>query len=242
MNNIDQKTFDDVAAKILVVEDDPTIQLALKSVLKTQNCDVVIFDRVDQAWEWLLHNTPNVAILDINLPDDTGFNLACKIRKSFECGILILSTRSSTNDMLHALELGVDHYITKPFLPRELLLRINNLILRNRQLVSLKSTVIDEVQVGNWQVSFEKQHIENQKDQVKGLTKLEANVLLLLTSSPGKLFNRETLVHKIHNGQKRPTNRTVDLLIMGLRRKLEEPKGNPKHIITVAGGGYYFQE
>lgn len=234
-------TDDNSAISILVVEDDPTVQVAIKYILHAQSYKTAIFGRADEAWNWLYNNTPNVAILDVNLPDDSGFNLASKIRKNFDCGILILSERSSTADVLHGLELGADQYIVKPFLPRELLLRVNNLILRNRDFLAQKAGPSDTYEIGQWQFLRGKRLLMSAHGVSEKLTALEAALLQILVSSPSHVFDREVLIQKLHGGQKRPTKRTIDLLIMNLRRKLDEPKGKHRHIITVAGSGYYFQ-
>ncbi|MCK5575676.1 MAG: winged helix-turn-helix domain-containing protein, partial [Sphingomonadales bacterium] len=92
-----------------------------------------------------------------------------------------------------------------------------------------------------WQFLRGKRLLMSARGLSEKLTALEAGLLQILVSSPGHVFDREVLIQKLHGGQKRPTKRTIDLLIMNLRRKLDEPKGKHRHIITVAGSGYYFQ-
>jgi len=221
--------------KILVVEDELNMLLGLKKNLEFEGYEVDTASDGQAGLSKLLNNRYDLTILDVMLPDISGFDI-CKTarKKGVETPIILLTAKNEEIDKVLGLELGADDYITKPFSLRELLARIKA-ILRRTSMVSTGSN--DEVTIGKLKVNF-KSHESFVGGQPVKMTHKEIDILQYLYINQGKTINRDEIMDNIWCIDSDLTNRTIDNFILKLRQKIEENPNFPKIIHTVHGVGY----
>lgn len=221
---------------ILAVDDDKEILTLVQRVLEGRNYRVLTAPTGEQALKFLKEKKPDLVLLDLLMPNKDGLEV-CKIIKSEDdtrnIPVIILSSRDEEADIVVGLELGADDYITKPFSERILQARIKAALRRKDNQV--ESTVI---KVRDLVIDTSK-HEVYLGDEKLALTLSEFRILKLLSSRPGWVFSRYQIVDAIHDGKSAVIDRTVDVLIAGLRRKLGE---RSDLIETVRGIGYRLQE
>ena len=167
-------------------------------------------------------------ILDIMMPGESGLSLTKKVKKNDHTPIILLTAIGETHDRIEGLELGADDYLGKPFEPKELLLRIKNILNKIQ-----KPILPDEVYIGNAIVNLKKLDIQI-NNKTKKINPQERKVLEKMLESPGKVFSRDD-IGKIINITK---ERTIDVMITRLRQKIESNPKNPKYLQTIRGSGY----
>ena len=170
----------------------------------------------------------DILILDIMMPGESGLSLTKEIKKNNTTPIILLTAKGETQDRIKGLELGADDYLGKPFEPKELLLRIKN-ILNKTQVPVLP----EEIYIGDVLINLKKLSIKI-NNQTKKITPQEEKVLEKMLRSPGKVFSRDD-IGKIINISK---ERTIDVMITRLRQKIESNPKNPKYLQTIRGSGY----
>ncbi|MCK4882412.1 MAG: response regulator transcription factor [Candidatus Omnitrophica bacterium] len=223
-------------SKILIVEDDKNILAGLVDNLKMAGYTTVIARDGETALKQAEERKPNLIILDIMLPKLNGFEV-CKRLKSrgSRVPIIILSAQSDEADKVLGLEIGADDYVTKPFSPKELLVRIKAVLRRSRPVATVEDTYgFDDVRV-----DFKRFQVFRDGSEVK-LTSAEFKIFKLLLASKGEPVSRHTILGDIWSTE--VTTRTVDTHIWSLREKLEDDPSDPKHIVTVHRIGYKFVE
>ena len=213
---------------ILVVDDDNRIRDLLKEYLSENNYIVSTSSEAENAKIKLSHFKFDLIVLDIMMPGQNGYDLAKEIKKKVKIPIILLTAKGEVEDRIKGLELGVDDYISKPFEPRELLLRIKNIIGKNKKIdLSLKH------KVGNAQIDLNKMNI-NLGSKIKKINLSEKKILIEMLANPGKTYSR-TQIGKI-SGIKQ--ERSIDVMITRLRQKIEINPKNPKYLQTIRGSGY----
>ena len=213
---------------ILVVDDDDRIRNLLKDYLADNNYIVSTAENANQAKEKLKYFKFDILILDIMMPGQDGYELTKDIKKKFKVPIILLTAKGEVENRIKGLELGADDYIGKPFEPKELLLRIKNII-KNNKTINLNS----EYFIGKARVDLNKMTINlNEKDNK--INSSEKKVLIEMLSNPGKTFSREEI--GIISGITQ--ERSIDVMITRLRQKLEANSKNPKYLQTIRGLGY----
>ena len=213
---------------ILVVDDDDRIRNLLKDYLADNNYIVSTAENANQAKEKLKYLKFDILILDIMMPGQDGYELTKDIKKKFKVPIILLTAKGEVENRIKGLELGADDYIGKPFEPKELLLRIKNII-KNNKTINLNS----EHFIGKARVDLNKMTINlNEKDNK--INSSEKKVLIEMLSNPGKTFSREEI--GIISGITQ--ERSIDVMITRLRQKLEANSKNPKYLQTIRGLGY----
>ncbi|MDM0451479.1 response regulator transcription factor [Clostridium perfringens] len=218
--------------KILVVDDEVNILKMLKITLEVAGHEVLLSENALSVIDIILENEPDVIILDAMLPDIDGFNLIPRIKKVKDIPIIMLTAKCNINDKLLGLQLGADDYITKPFNSTELLLRLN--IIKKRSIYPKKISYKNEITLGNLKLFLnEKKLLLN--NQYVDLTFKEFQLLSCLCKNKGKVFTRDELLIKIWGYDFEGTNRTVDMLIQRLRKKLGSCQN---YIKTIYGLGY----
>ena len=213
---------------ILVVDDDDRIRNLLKEFLSENNYIVSSAENADEAKNKLKYLKFDIIILDVMMPGQNGYDLTKDIKKEIKIPIILLTAKGEVENRIKGLELGADDYISKPFEPKELLLRIKNIIKSNYKIdKNLKYLV------GNAQIDLNKMIINlNKKD--KKINNSEKKVLIEMLSSPGKTYSREE-IGKISGISQ---ERSIDVMITRLRQKLETDPKNPKYLQTIRGSGY----
>lgn len=223
--------------KILIVEDDPHILLGLEEVLKSDGFEVAVCNRGDQALAAVAEKQPSLIVLDIMLPGLSGYDICKQLRaKKVTTPILMLTAKSQEIDKVVGLDLGADDYVTKPFGVRELLARIHAL-LRRTSPVHQPSNGSAPFQIGGATIDPKTFQIRRGK-VTEDLTARELKLLEIFYAHPGEVLSRDRLLNEAWGYSYYGTTRTLDQVIVQLRRKLGDSGDEPKHLHTVHGVGY----
>ena len=213
---------------ILVVDDDDRIRELIKQYLEEHNFLVTTAIDAFDAKKKLDIIKFDILILDIMMPGKSGLSLTKEIKKTNQTPIILLTAKRETLDRIQGLEIGADDYIGKPFEPKELLLRINNILNKTQ-----KPVLPNEIYIGNVLINLKKLHIKANNKTIK-INPQEKKVLEKMLEVPGKVFSRND-IGKIINISK---ERTIDVMITRLRQKIESNPKNPKYLQTIRGSGY----
>ena len=213
---------------ILVVDDDDRIRNLLKDFLSNNNYIVSTAENAEGAKEKIDYIKFDIIILDVMMPGQDGYDLTRDIKKKFKIPIILLTAKGEVENRIKGLEIGADDYIGKPFEPKELLLRIKNII-KNTNKLNLNSSHT----IGKAIVDLSKLKIDL-NDKSKKINNSEKKVLVEMLSNPGKTFSRDE-IGKI-SGIKQ--ERSIDVMITRLRQKIEIDPKNPKYLQTIRGSGY----
>jgi DNA-binding response OmpR family regulator len=221
--------------RILVVEDDPAVQKALKRLFETESFEIEISRDGQSALEAFRKATPSAVVLDLRLPIMSGRDVCREIKQQApSIPIIVLSAASDVSDKVLLLELGADDYVTKPFSPRELLARVRAAVRR-----SVRKDRDDLVVFDGISIDFTKMEVTRNGESVM-LTAQEFKTLKFLVQNAERVISRDELLNKVWGYQHYPTTRTVDNHILKLRQKLERDPANPTHFRTFPGMGYKF--
>ena len=213
---------------ILVVDDDDRIRELVKEYLVENNFLVTTSKNAYDAKEKLQIIKFDILILDIMMPGESGLSLTKEVKKNSSTPIILLTAKGEAEDRIEGLEIGADDYLIKPFEPKELLLRIRNILNKIK-----KPALPDEIYIGKALVNLKKLDIKIEKKVIK-INPKEKEVLVKMLSSPGEVFSRDD-IGKIINIKK---ERTIDVMITRLRQKIEIDPKNPKYLQTIRGSGY----
>jgi len=224
-------------SKILVVEDEQHMLMGLKDNLEFEGYEVDCANEGNIALEKGLHNTFDLILLDVMLPNISGFDICKKLRKEgVDTPIIFLTAKSEEIDKVIGLETGGDDYVTKPFSLRELLARIKA-VLRRSQLKNDKGRKCELFQIGNLHVDFDSFNATCKNIPVK-LSIKEYEILHYLWNRKNTTVKRESILDDVWGDDYQPTTRTIDNFIVKLRQKVEDDPNNPHIIITIHGIGY----
>lgn len=223
------------AARILVVEDDPAVQKALKRLFETEGYAVEIQSDGQSAVESFQASAPAAVVLDLRLPKMSGREV-CKELKAHAPAlpIVVLSAASDVSDKVLLLELGADDYVTKPFSPRELLARVRAALRHTARAPEAQIVTFDNISV-----DFRKMEVKRDGEPVI-LTAQEFKTFQFLVQNAERVITRDELLNEVWGYQNYPSTRTVDNHILKLRQKLERDPSSPTHFRTVHGMGYKF--
>tara|TARA_Y100000590_G_C15676804_1_gene998351 strand:- start:820 stop:1497 length:678 start_codon:yes stop_codon:yes gene_type:complete len=213
---------------ILVVDDDDRIRDLVKQYLEENNFLVTTAIDAFDAKKKLDVIKFDILVLDIMMPGKSGLSLTKEIKKNNSMPIILLTAKGETGDRIQGLELGADDYLGKPFEPKELLLRINNILNKIK-----KPIMPNEVYIGKALINLKKLDIKINNKTIK-INPQEKKILEKMLEDPGKVFSRND-IGKIINISK---ERTIDVMITRLRQKIEPNSKNPKYLQTIRGSGY----
>ena len=213
---------------ILVVDDDDRIRNLLKDYLSENNYIVSTAENAGQAKERLLYIKFDIIILDVMMPGQNGYELTKEIKKQIKVPIILLTAKGEVENRIKGLELGADDYISKPFEPKELLLRIKNIIDKSNK-IDLKS----KYNIGTAVIDLNKMVINLDSD-LRKINNSEKKVLIEMLANPGVTYSREE-IGKISGISQ---ERSIDVMITRLRQKIEVNPKNPKYLQTIRGAGY----
>ena len=213
---------------ILIVDDDNRIRELIKEYLEENDFIVSTANDAEEASEKIKLIDFEIIVLDIMMPGESGLALTKKLRKNISTPIILLTAKGEVDDRIIGLESGADDYLVKPFSPKELLLRINNILKKTKE-----ETLEEKIKIGENLLNLKKMIIEKNGKTIK-LNGTEKKLLEKMIFSKGKTFSREE-IGKIINISK---ERSVDVMITRLRQKLEHDPKNPQYLQTVRGSGY----
>jgi DNA-binding response OmpR family regulator len=234
-----------VCANILVAEDDTKQAELVRRYLEHEGHAVTVVGDGRAALEEVRHREPDLLVLDVMMPRADGLDVVRILRaESREVPVLMLTARSTEDDLLLGLDLGADDYMTKPFSPRELVARIRTLLRRNRR--SAAPTPVpapapveddDALSVGTLRVDPVRHEVSVGGSPVV-CTPGEFRILAAMAAEPDRVFTRQQLLAELHGFDKYISGRTVDVHVMNLRKKIERAPRRPVRLLTVFGVGY----
>ena len=213
---------------ILIVDDDDRIRDLLKDFLTANNYIVSSAENADQAKNKLEYLKFDIIILDVMMPGQNGYDLTLEIKKNIKIPIILLTAKGEVENRIKGLEIGADDYLGKPFEPKELLLRIKNIINKDKK-IKLSS----KYYVGTAEINLNKMTIYKD-DKTKKINNSEKKILMEMLDNPGKTYSRQE-IGKISGISQ---ERSIDVMITRLRQKIETNSKNPKYLQTIRGSGY----
>lgn len=228
--------------KILIVEDDPHILLGLEEVLRSEAYEVFSCNRGDTAVAAVVKHQPALILLDVMLPGASGYDICKQLRaRKIATPILMLTAKGQELDKVVGLDLGADDYMTKPFGVRELLARIQALLRRSGGGAAAVAVPValgaDPFQIGT--ATIDPKTFQFKRGKVTGeLTAKELKLLQVFHAHAGEVLSRDRLLNEVWGYNYYGTTRTLDQVIVQLRKKLGDNGGEPKHLLTIHGVGY----
>ena len=226
-----------MTARILIADDDPKHAQLLRLYLEREGHQVLTVGDGRAALEQARARRPDLVILDIMMPLVDGLDVCRILRAESSIAILLVTARSSENDMLLGLDIGADDYLPKPVSPRELTARVRAL-LRRTGAADGPSSIL---RVGDLEVDAGRFEVRVRGEAVT-LTAKEFGILELLAREPGRVFTRAQIIDRAFGFEQDISERTVDAHVVNLRRKIEEDPAEPRHVQTVYGRGYRMAE
>lgn len=223
---------------ILVVDDDAALRSLLTRYLTENGYAVDAVADGKAMRSALAEQRPDLVILDLMLPGEDGFSLARRLRGEGDIPIVMLSARGEDVDRIVGLEIGADDYLPKPFNPRELLARIRA-VLRRQRPVSAPATAADAICFGPYRLELERHRLLRDGSEVT-LTTGEFALLRVFVEHPNRVLERDALLERLKGYERNPFDRSIDVRVNRLRRKIENDPASPQYIRTVWGEGYMF--
>ncbi|HEY1626719.1 MAG TPA: response regulator transcription factor [Streptosporangiaceae bacterium] len=223
-----------MAATVLVVEDERKLRDFIRTYLERAGFTVLSTGSGAEAIGMAADAAPDLVVLDLGLPDIPGETVARELRAATPVPILMLTAKSTEEDRIRGLELGADDYVTKPFSPRELVLRVQAILRRGAPVADRGTTSYG----GGELLIDEPRRTVTVRGAQAELTPTEWGVLVALATVPGRVYSRFELINRVRGYEFEGYERTVDSHVKNLRRKIEADPGNPRVVQTVLGGGY----
>ena len=223
--------------KILIIEDEPSVLEAISAYLRKEGYELYTAERGYKGLEYTEDIAFDLIILDLMLPDISGEEICKRIRAKSNTYIFMLTAKSSLEERIRGLDLGADEYLVKPFSPREIVARVNALFRRIKDIPENKNVVA--FNGGELVIDHDKREVRLRGDEV-ALTPIEFDILTLLSENPGIVLSRETLIDRVLGPDFEGVDRTIDVHIKNIRKKIELDTKNPSYIITVFKLGYKF--
>jgi two-component system alkaline phosphatase synthesis response regulator PhoP len=237
---------------ILVVDDEPKIARLVRDYLEASGFRAVIAHDGETALAQFRYERPDLIVLDLNLPGGQGramdgLDVARAVRQERNTPIIMLTARVQETDRIVGLELGADDYVTKPFSPRELVARVRAVLRRTHGGAGAQGTAASvPIQAGDLTIDPEKRAVlrtgQGEESQMIDLTTTEFDLLLALARTPGRVFSRMELLDRVQGAAYEGYERTIDVHVKNLRKKIEPDPRHPRYILTVYGAGYRFAE
>ncbi|WP_411168776.1 response regulator transcription factor [Clostridium sp. MB05] len=222
-------------SNILIIEDEESVANVIKAYLEKDKYNVKVCNSGIKALEVFKEIDFQLVILDLMLPDIDGEEICKIIRRTSNVYIFMLTSKASLNDRIVGLDIGADEYLVKPFSPRELTARVNALFRR----INTNNKISDIFNDGILKIDYEKRIVELKGKEIP-FTPSEFDILYTLLINKGKVLSREQLIENVFGIDFDGYDRTIDVHIKNIRKKIEEDTRNPKYILTVTKVGYKF--
>ena len=227
--------------RILIIEDETSISMAIRDELEFEGFDVIVREDGRTGFSTLLNEEPDLVILDLMLPETSGFEICREVRKKgLKVPIIILTARGEEIDRVRGLDLGADDYVTKPFSLAELVARVRA-VLRRSSAPEKSREDPDELRLGELRLDTRK-HLLFKGDARIELTHKEFQLLALLLRHRGEVISRDRFLDELWGEDVYVTHRTVDTHMASLRRKIEDIPHRPRYILSIRGAGYRLNE
>ncbi len=228
--------------RILVVDDDSDVRFMLHRYLGRHGFDVEVAEDGAKLRALIDEQLFDLVVLDLNMPGEDGISLARFLRDNHPVGIIMLTAAAEVVDRIVGLEVGADDYVTKPFEPRELLARIKSVLRRLEHAApSAQSTAADgRMRFGDCSLDTDARRLFDANGDEITITSMEYDLLKAFADHPNKVLSRDQLLNLAHNRDWEPFDRSIDIRITRLRRKIEPDPAKPQIIKTVRGAGYIY--
>jgi two-component system phosphate regulon response regulator OmpR len=228
--------------RILVVADDSDVRFMLKRYLGRYGFDVEVAEDGAQLRELVGEQEFDLVVLDLNMPGEDGISLARFLRDNHPVGIIMLTAAAEVVDRIVGLEVGADDYVTKPFEPRELLARIKSVLRRLESAAPAAGAEAADGRMafGKCSLDMDARRLFDEKGEEITITSMEYDLLKAFADHPNKVLSRDQLLNLAHNRDWEPFDRSIDIRITRLRRKIEPDPAKPQIIKTVRGAGYIY--
>jgi DNA-binding response OmpR family regulator len=223
----------DVCARLLVAEDDTKQAELIRRYLEREGHSVLVVHDGRAAIDECRRRRPDLAVLDVMMPKVDGLDACRVLRADGDMPIILLTARSTEDDVLLGLDLGADDYVTKPFSPRELVARVRTVLRRTRPEVNGGGTAV----VGELEVDRVRHQVRMRNKPIE-CTPAEFKILARLIEAPGRAFTRQHLLEEAFGFDHYALDRTIDVHVMNLRKKIEDDPSEPSYLLTVYGVGY----
>ena len=223
--------------KILVVDDEKKIVDIVKAYLERDGYKVIVAYDGRLALQMARSESPELIVLDLMLPEVSGWDVCRSLRTESNVPIIMLTARDDDSDKIVGLELGADDYVVKPFNPKELVSRVRA-VLRRSEGTAVKTK---RIEFADLSIDLERHEVKR-GDRLVELTLTEFELLRVLAEAPGRVYSRMQLLEKVQGSAYEGYERTIDSHIKNLRKKVETDPERPKYVITVRGVGYKFGE
>jgi DNA-binding response OmpR family regulator len=224
--------------KILVVDDEKVILEVLEAYFEKEGWEILFASNGIEALKEVKEQSPDLIILDLMLPDISGEEVCRLVRKDSNTPIIMLTAKSAEDDLINGIVIGADDYITKPFSPREVVVRVKALLRRTQQMANE-----NQMTFNNYKLMID--HVKKEvklNDEILTLTPNEYKLLITMASYPGRVYSRSDLLEKLQEDGAYfdGYERNIDTHVKNLRKKMENNSRRPEFIITVFGMGYKF--
>jgi len=232
--------------RVLIVDDDADVRELLCDYLSEQGFQVCDFDNAAAARTWLDGEVPDVALLDVGLAGEDGLSLARFIRERFDIGIIMISGAGETLDRIIGLEVGADDYVSKPFDPRELRARLKSVLRRyarngaGTEPARAEAGATRRMRIGACVLDLDTRQLFDAAGQETPLTSMEFDLLKVFVDRPNRPLSRDQLLTLTQNRDWDPFDRSIDIRVARLRRKIEPDPEQPRIIRTLRGVGYMY--
>ena len=226
---------------ILVVEDDRETRALIARYLRTNACSVATASDGNEMYRAMADRRVDLVILDVMLPGEDGLSLCRKLRAESEVPIIMLTARGEDVDRILGLEMGADDYLAKPFNPRELLARIGAVL--RRQASALNASAMggaSAMTFQGWRIDLRLRELRNPEGARVAMTSAEFDLLRTFCERPGRVLSRDSLLDLTQGRNAGSFERSIDVLVSRIRRKIESDPGQATIIKTVRSGGYMF--
>ena len=230
------------SGRVLIVDDDAEVRGMMAEYLATHGYEVHAADGGEAMRAALARAVPDVVLLDLNMPGEDGLTLARFLRERFRVGIIMVTAAGEVVDRIVGLEVGADDYISKPFDPRELRARVKSVMRRvhSGPAVAQQPAANERVAVGRCRLDLKSRQLFDGDGREIALTAMEFDLLKAFVDHPNQVLSRDRLLTLTRNREWEPFDRSIDIRITRLRRKVEDDPDNPRIIRTVRGAGYMF--
>lgn len=232
------------SARILLVDDDARICRTLRLYLKREGYRVSIASNGDEMWRLFEAESPDVILLDVILPGADGVTLARELRKVSDVGIIMLTGKNDPVDQIVGLEMGADDYVTKPFDERQLLARIRSLLRRRSTSNSGAAAAAEpdrhKLRFDDWEMDIFRHELVSPTGEQLVLTSHEFRLLEIFVRNPGAVLSRDVIVQRLYQRDWSQNDRSIDVLVGKLRKKIEDDPSAPRFVLTIRNFGYKF--
>ncbi|HET9665021.1 MAG TPA: response regulator [Burkholderiales bacterium] len=227
---------------VLIVEDDAAVRDMLAEYLASHGYEVLQADDGAAMRVEIERHPPDVVLLDVRLPGEDGLTLARYLRERYDLGIIMVTAAGEVIDRVVGLEIGADDYVTKPFDPRELLARLKSVMRRMQAKAGAPDSekAAPRVPIGRCQLDLASHQLFDGEGREVPITTMEYDLLKTFVEHPNKVLTRDQILTLTHNREWEPFDRSIDIRIARLRRKVEADPDKPQVIRTVRGAGYMF--